>query len=157
MIQIINGNLLDATEQYIAHQTNCFSKTAGGIAQAIFQKYPYSNTYATRTQPNIPNTIDILGNGIDQRLIINMYAQVYPGAPKYPLSTKDGIEAREKYFYQCLLRISKIPNLQSIAFPFGIGCGLVGGNWENYLGKLTLFENYIEKKNVKVVLYKLDQ
>jgi O-acetyl-ADP-ribose deacetylase (regulator of RNase III) len=156
MLEIIDGNLLTAKEKFIAHQCNCLSKTAGGIAQAIFDKYPYANTYATRTEPNIPNTIEILGNGKDERFVINMYSQYYPGAPKYPLSLKDGTRAREKFFYQCLLRISKISNLESIAFPYLIGCGLGGGIWEVYLGNLTFFANHLEKQNIKVVLYRKD-
>jgi len=157
MIEIITGDLLEATEQYIAHQTNTISNGgAGGIARVIFDKYPYADCYLSRAKQDQAGTIDIRGNGSDQRLIINMHAQIYPGSPRYPDSNLDGTLAREKYFHQCLLRIAKIPDLESIAFPWKIGCGLGGGIWAHYLGTLTNFAHYVEKMGVKVVIYRRD-
>jgi len=154
MIEIITGDLLLAKEQYICHQTNCISKGAAGIAQAIFDKYPYSDVYSNRMEPDVPGTIKIVGNGQDQRYIVNIFAQYYPGSPQYPLSNKDGTRVREKYFYQCLLRIAKLSDLKSVAFPWKIGCGIGGGNWEVYLGNLTNFANFVEKKGVRVCVYR---
>jgi O-acetyl-ADP-ribose deacetylase (regulator of RNase III) len=153
MIEIIEGDLLDAKEKYIAHACNCVTQRSAGTAKAIFDKFPYANTYANRTEPNIPATIQVMGNGQDQRHIINMYSMYYPGKPKYPYSTKDGFEVRQQYFYKCLLRIAKIKNLESIAFPWRVCCGLAGGVWPHYLGNLTNFANHLEKQNVKVVIY----
>jgi hypothetical protein len=52
-----------------------------------------------------------------------------------------------------LLRIAKIPNLTSIAFPWMVGCGLAGGDWKNYLGELNNFTQFVGSKGVKVSLY----
>ena len=158
MIEIITGDLLEAKEKYIAHQTNCISTGgAAGIARIIFDKWPYADCYIGRKEtstPSTPGTIDIRGNGIEQRRIINVHAQYYPGKCRFPLSSLDGLVAREKYFYKGLLQIAKIDDLESIAFPWRIGCGLGGGDWEHYIGKLTLFSNYLETKGVKVVIYR---
>jgi O-acetyl-ADP-ribose deacetylase (regulator of RNase III) len=153
MIEIKVGDFLDAKEKFIVHACNCVTQRSAGIAKAIFDKFPYANTYATRTEPNVPATIQIMGNGQDQRYIINMYSMYYPGKPKYPYSSLDGFEIRQKYFYQGLLRIAKISNLESIAFPWRVGCGAAGGSWPHYLGNLTNFANHLEKQNVKVVIY----
>lgn len=154
MIEIISGDLLKSDAKFIAHQTNCVSKSAAGIAAKIFQKYPYSNSYLTREKYSSPGTIDIFGNGNDQRYIINMYSQFYPGKPN--LSQIDNLEIRKKYFYNCLREISKIKNLESIGFNYNIGCGLAGGNWEEYFKLLSKFENYVKNKfNIKVLCYKL--
>ena len=84
-----------------------------------------------------------------------MFGQYYPGNPKYPESKIDGIKAREKYFHKCLMEIAKIDNLESLAFPFGIGCGAAGGNWEYYLGTLKNFTKYVEEKQgAKVYIYR---
>jgi O-acetyl-ADP-ribose deacetylase (regulator of RNase III) len=155
MIEIISGDILFAKEKYIAHQCNCVSKNAGGVAWAIFDKYPYSNVYANRIEPSKMGTIDIRGNDIDQRYIINMFAQYMPGTPIDSTSIFDSANIREKSFYHCLLRIVKIPDLHSIAFPYKIGCGLAGGNWTNYLGNLNNFSEH--KQNVRVVIYKRDE
>jgi hypothetical protein len=143
------------------------TQTSAGTAKAIFDKYPHANTYSARFKcsngdiANIdtPGTIHILGGrtpeGEDLRYVINMYAQYYPGRPKYPNSTKDGLKVREHFFHQCLLRVAKIPDLESIAFPWKIGCNLGGGNWEHYLGTLNNFAKYVkEKRDVRTVVYR---
>jgi O-acetyl-ADP-ribose deacetylase (regulator of RNase III) len=157
MIQIITGSLLNATEQYIAHQCNCVSQGAGGIAKVIFAKYPYSNTYANRIEPNKLGTIDVLGNGQDERLVINMYSQYYPGGC-WDDMPEDSYEIRQKAFHACLTKIAKLPDLKSIAFPFKIGCGIANGNWEWYLGTLNNFTAYVEKtQGTKVVIYQREE
>lgn len=155
MIEIIAGDLLLAKEKYIAHQCNCLTQTSAGTAKAIFDKYPYSDTYANREESDVMGTIKILGNGEDQRYVINMFSQYYPGRPKYPNSTKDGLKTREHFFHQCLLRIAQIPDLESIAFPWKIGCNLGGGDWQHYLGTLNNFAKYVkEKYDVRAVIYR---
>jgi hypothetical protein len=155
MIEIITGSLLDAKEKYIAHVTNAISITkAAGIARTIFDKYPYADCYADRTEQSKPGTIDIRGDGKDNRYIINMHAMVYPGRCRYPQSSLDGLAARQKYFYHCLLRVSKIVDLESVALPWRVGCSLAGGSWEHYLGQINLFANHVDKQGVKVRIYR---
>lgn len=158
MITIIDQNLLESPEQFIAHSCNCLTKNSAGTAKNIFNKYPYANTYVTRTQPSIPGNIDILGNGSSERWIINMYSQYYPGVPKYVNSQLDGVQIRKKYFYQCLLKISRISNLQSIAFPYKINCNLAGGDWNITFGQLKNFEKYVHNKfGTLIFLYCLNK
>ena len=157
MIEIVTGDLLDSKEKYIAHITNCVSTTsAKGIAKDIFDKFPYADCYSTRTEASKAGTIDVVGDGKDNRYIINMHAIVYPGKARYPLSSLDGLAARQKHFYHCLLRIAKLPYIESIALPWRVGCGLAGGDWEWYLGTITNFANYIEEtQKAKVVIYRM--
>lgn len=155
MIEIITGNFLEAPEKYIAHTTNCVSTSkAAGIAKSIFEKYPYADCYSLRKESSKPGTIDIMGNGNEHRFIVNMHAIVYPGKCKYPQSSLDGVFARQKYFYHCLLRLAQVSNLESVAFPWRVSCGLGGGNWEYHLGVLTSFANYVGEKGVKVKVYR---
>ena len=60
------------------------------------------------------------------------------------------------YFKQCLNRISYIDNLESIGFPYGMGCRLAGGNQTDYTEILEKFAEHVAKKNVKVLWYKYD-
>ena len=163
MIEVVTGDLLESKEKYIAHQCNCLTQNSAGAAKAIFDKYPHANTYERRvrgedgqtTNVDVPGTIAILGDGKEQRFVVNMYAQYYPGKPKYPKSSLDGSAVRLSYFYTCLLRVAKIPDLESIAFPWRIGCNLAGGNWDLYLGNLTNFAQYVgEKFGTKVMIYR---
>lgn len=151
--EIITGNLLNSDAKYIAHQANCLSSNAAHLAAAVFSKFPYADIYSERTIPDKPGEIKICGNGKDQRYIINLFGQYYPGRPKYPDSSKDGHKAREKYFKSCLEKISQVENLESIAFPFGIGCGAAGGNWENYKDMIDNFADQLP--DVRILIIKL--
>jgi hypothetical protein len=155
MINIVTGSIFDAKEKYLCHQCNCITKKAAHLSKDVFEKYPYADIYTGRVDPNKPGTIEVRGNGQDQRYVINLLGQYYPGIPKFPTSKLDGTLARENYFYQCLLRIAKLPQLESLAFPWKIGCGAAGGTWEHYLGKLTNFANYVETtQGAKVSIYR---
>jgi O-acetyl-ADP-ribose deacetylase (regulator of RNase III) len=156
MIEIIAGDLLDAKEQYIAHQCNCVSQGASGVAAAIFNKFPYADCYSNRTQPDKAGIIKIFGNGQDQRYVINMFAQVLPGKYRHTqfCAKRDSMIDRFDAFEMCLFHISQIEGLENVAFPFRIGCGLAGGNWEGtYLPMLTRFADEMKEKNVRVVIY----
>lgn len=155
MLEIVTGDLLDAKEKYILHQTNSISTgKAAGIARSIFDKYPYADCYLDRKETSKPGTIDIRGDGKNNRLIINLHGQVYPGGCRYPQSSLDGLAARRKYFYHGLLRVAQLHDLESIALPWRISCGLAGGDWEWTLGTIGNMALFLEKQNVKVRIYK---
>jgi O-acetyl-ADP-ribose deacetylase (regulator of RNase III) len=135
----IKGNLLNSKTTYIAHQCNCVSTLSSGLAQSIFCKYPYANTYTTK---RTPGTISV------HRNVINMYAQIYPGKSKYPNDTPD---LRIQYFKSCLNEISKLKG-ESIAFPYNIGCGLAGGDWQKY--KQLIYE-FSKNTTLKVYIVHL--
>lgn len=156
MLEIVSGNLIEAKEKYLCHQTNCVTNRSAHLAKTVFKAFPYADIYTLRKSPDSPGTIIVSGDGDTQRYVINLLGQYYPGSPRYPDSTLDGYKAREKYLRLGLFAVSKIPNLESIAFPFKMGCGAAGGNWESYLTILTNFANYVEKtQSAKVVVYKL--
>lgn len=154
----IDDDLLNSKEKYIAHICNCISYNSAGVAKAIFDRFSYSDTYSSRKINNFKDkvgSISIHGNGKDQRYIINMYAQYYPGKSKYINSKLDSIKLRLEYFHQCLISISEIENLESIAFPYFVGCGLAGGDWKMYSNLLDRFAKYIkEKHNANTFLYR---
>lgn len=149
MLKIIQGDLLDSTEQYIAHQCNCISKSSLGLAKALFRKYPYANSYLSRTEKSKLGSIDVFGNGSDKRYIINMYSQFEPGPSKYSYGPDSNI-SRQEAFLDCLDKIAEL-NINSIAFPNFIGCGLAGGDWKWYESTLNNFASNLP--NINVVLY----
>ena len=82
-----------------------------------------------------------------------MYSQYYPALAKY---SDDTTEKRIEWFKQCLNAISEINNIKNktIAFPFNIGCGAAGGDWEIYY---NLIEEFANKGEIHVTLYKFDK
>lgn len=160
MITIINGNILEAKEKYIGHQSNSVSNYAAGLAYSIFQKFPYANVYSHRPYPyvakgdDLPGHIIIRGNGKSKRFIVSLGGQYFPGAPNEK-SLLDSSIVREGYFWQCLKQIAKIEELESIALPVGIGCGLAKGNWNHYMKMIENFDKIVNTlQKVEVVLYK---
>jgi len=154
-VEIVAGDLLEATEQYICHQCNCLTVHSAGIAHSIFASFPYANIYLERKTKNAKHHLDeihIRGNGKDQRYVINMMAQYYPGRTKYPNSRKDGVERRHKAFRECLKKIAQIPNIESVAFPWRIGCNLGGGDWYIYENMIRDFAK--ENSHIQVRIYR---
>ncbi len=155
MITTIQQDITKSKAKYIAHQCNCLTTGSSGVAAVIFSAFPYADVYQTRTQTSWkdmrdqPGTIQIMGNGKDQRFVINMFAQLFPGRSKYAESELDGVAARQNYFKKCLDLISEIKDLESIAFPYKIGCSLAGGDWNSYYQMLVDFSEKI-KGNVEI-------
>ena len=141
-IQYIRGDLMDYIDKnyYIAHQCNCITNSASGLAKIIFDKIPEANIYND-------GTIREPGKVIIRKNIINMLAQYNAGGPnKYNTAIQ-----REMLFKNCLKEIIKIfPQGCNIAFPAYIGCGLAGGNWKNYNQMLINFSQ--ENKNFNILI-----
>ena len=157
MLRIIKGDIFDAKEKYLVHQCNCQSKKSSGIAREVFTKYPYSNIYENRNIPDKVGSICIKGNGIDRRYVINLFGQNYPGKPSFSPFSLDSFNSREEHFKKGLFEISKLNYLESICFPWKIGCGAAGGNWETYLEILINFADYVNKlQQVDIIIYKKD-
>lgn len=147
---IVKGDLLESNCKYIAHSCNCITRNAAGLAKKIFLKYPYSDCYSNRfTYKSVRGSIDIRGDGLKLRYVINMFVQWFPGGHRIG----DTKECRLRYFEECLNKISKIKDIESIGFPYGIGCGLGQGKWADYYSKIEDFANKIDGKTL---IYKLN-
>lgn len=130
MIKVIDGNLLDAKTDIIAHQTNCLGIMGGGVALAIRQKYP--NVYETYRnfcgQAVAP--VAILGqcemvatkSGTAPFFVANLFGQCETGkgATNYR-----ALECAMLELYKFMVR----NDLRTVAMPYMIGCGLAGGDW----------------------------
>lgn len=155
-LRIVRGNLLKAEEQYIAHQTNCVTNRSAHLSKSVFDRFPHADIYTNRKKHSKPGTIVVRGDGEDERFVINMLGQTYPGKPRY-VDGRDGYLARERFFCLCLQKIAEIPDLKSVAFPYGIGCGAAGGDWPTYRSLLRAFTGYMtEIKDAEVVIYRLE-
>lgn len=172
IVEIKTGDLLNADESYIAHQTCCVSNKSKGLSKLVFKKFPFANVYIDRyktLKADEIGTISIMKKreGGD-KTIINMFAQFYPGNTKNLYrwkkayinrfgeveikSKNDGdlnetIESRLNAFGACVEEIDDC-EFDRVAIPCGIGCGLAGGNWDDYL-------KILEKAKTKFVIYKL--
>lgn len=172
MIKVVQGgDLLQATEQYIAHQSNCISTKSHGLSKKIALAFPHADAYSFRKsisgrnlaiesdRPD-PGTIQVYGDGsADRRHVISMFAQYAMGKPfTYSNSSRqwndDDYAHRAEWFKSCLKRIGDL-RASSVAFPYYIGCDLAGGDWSVYLQALSDFA--AQHPETSVVLYKLNE
>lgn len=164
IIDIINGDLLDATESYIAQQTNCNTVTAHGLSKSIAQRWKHGDVYSQRSrkgqrnaaaEPDEPGSVVITepGPGSSGPIILHMMAQWTPGKAGaynryYPKTYQDTARNREGWFLECLnILDDEVPKGQVVAMPYCIGCGLAGGKWETY-------KNMLESCITKIRLYR---
>lgn len=131
------GDILDGPEHFLVHQCNCQTKSSRGLAKQVFTRYPAAaNTYQRQ---RTPGTIDVIEGVANDRHVVNLYAQDSPGG-----RTRRS-EPRERWFDECLVALQehiqqlKRPLPVTVAFPYAIGCGLAGGDWDVYRNKIEQF------------------
>lgn len=135
MSVIVKEEDIIATDiQCIVHQCNCVTTYGKGLYADIAIAFPWADIYKSRPAFRVgsmhtqPGTIAISGNGISERFVIGLMAQKHPGKP----SEGDTIEQRQAWFKLCLELIPRFEDIDEVAFPHGIGCGLAGGDWKVY-------------------------
>lgn len=150
MLKIVTGDLFEATEGYLCHQCNCVTNRAAHLAKAVFDRFPYADVYTGRKIHDNPGTVRLCGEG-DQRRVVALFGQYYPGFSRFPNSKKDGYEARFYYFQECLEQLEELKG--SFAFPWRIGCGAAGGDWVRYLREI---KSFAERIDGDVTVYRLE-
>jgi O-acetyl-ADP-ribose deacetylase (regulator of RNase III) len=144
MVQYQTGNLLDAPVDYICHQVNCQGRMGSGIAKQIRERWPvvyqqYQAAFDEREKEIIElcgsweQQIDVSETLLgylqqipvnDKQTVINMFAQQYYGYDGKRYTSYDA-------FWACLGGIrDSVPKGSKIGFPYRIGCGLGGANWD---------------------------
>lgn len=135
--QIIKGDLLNSTADYICHCVNCQGAFGAGIAGQIRRKYPnvydvyinYIEEIRDRetdsfTSSDLINQYQIVPIN-DQQSIVNMFCQLYYGRSKKRYVSYDAVEiAFREFFNEIIAKNKKV----TVAVPLGFGSGLAGGN-----------------------------
>lgn len=151
MIKIVNGNLLDAKEDIIGHQTNASGGFGSGIAGQIKVKYPvvyrdfiYWYTMFESDQLLGKCQIVKLPNE-SSKYVANLYGQLNYGSNKGVVYTNyDALKSALTF-----LKEYAVLNELSVALPVFLGCGLANGSWDTVYKMIEeIFEDY------DVVLYK---
>lgn len=150
MVKVIeNSNLLDIESGIICHQVNCIGVMGGGIALQIRKKWPEVYEKYVAYCRGWPKPESLLGDVQDvvldnDRVVANCFGQVYPG---------NGCMTSYDAWDGILLRLVDEENFFGLPlhFPWMIGCGLAGGDWNVMYNKLNDFftahaaEVYIHK------------
>jgi len=142
----VNGDLLKAPFQFIAHQVNCRGVMGAGIALQIKNKYPeVYDTY--KVFCNINTVKPPLGKSLcvwtkDNHCIINVFGQLGYGRAQQQTdydALYSGFATAAEEIRNTFLDGNPCYQIP-IAIPYGIGCGLAGGDWEKVEEILKLVE-----------------
>lgn len=151
MIKVNYGNLLESGANIICQQVNYRKVMGAGLALQIRKKYPgifkeYCDIIDSISYEDIRDGgVVHFYNAPDRKIIANIFGQNYYG--KSPQT--DYVSLRNG-----LTTVSQIARLHgySVGIPFGIGCGLAGGDWRLVYG---IIKQVFDSADDDVTLYKL--
>lgn len=121
-MNIINGDLLAIKKGIICHQVNCKYVMGAGLAAQIRKAYPeHYSDYMSRYAH--------LGGLCITQIYSDFYVVGIYGQDSYG---RNGLYTDYAALEKGLLAAAKFAaeKGQPIYLPFGIGCGLAGGNWQ---------------------------
>ncbi|EOO11300.1 macro domain-containing protein [Bacillus cereus] len=151
MIGIVEGNLLEATEQVIVQQVNCQGVMGSGLAKQIRAKHPeVYRMYQAQCHGKRPQ--DLLGSihavylrdenskpEDKYEYVVNIFGQLNYGRENVLYTN---YEALRKGL--AVLRDDASALGISIAIPYNLGCGLANGDWDNVVYPMIqdIFKDY---------------
>lgn len=151
-MEIINGDILNVKEGIIVHQVNCIGVMGAGLASQIKHNYKqhyddYINKYNL-----VVNKNDLLGKTVTSRIneklyIVGIFAQLDVGTDKRYTdygALEKGLDTLA-WLRNKILEIDQHTKL-NVYIPYGIGCGLGGGDW-------SVVEQILEKWKQKTMKY----
>lgn len=148
MIKLINGDLLEATENIIVHQVNCQGKFGSGIALQIRNKFPSAyNDYMNFCSRNKP--LELLGktyisNVGKDKYIAHIFGQLNYGYEGKRYTSYDALYEGLKYVKEHAQRVN-----YSVAIPYKLGSDRGGADWDIVYKMIEkVFDDY------EVTLYK---
>lgn len=172
-MNIIQDNILNTDCEYIIQQCNCLTVRSHGLSKTLEDHFPHAKLYEKRRAIGnrnlaVPEDRSTPGSGIileGNPKIVCLFGQWRPGKvntsyfhsyPEYSIPETE--EQRKIWFKQALfgfgnqLRDNQA-NKVKIAVPYNIGCGLAGGDWDDYSRMILEFQQEYEKET-DVYVYK---
>lgn len=144
-----NGDILEATENIICHQVNEDAIMGGGLALQIANRYPeVKKRYKTFCHHFYCDIEKLLGLSViipisQNQKIANCFTQ-----DKFVTN----LMAIRICFSRILRDIQKTG--ETIAIPFGYGCGIAKGNWKEVE---KIFEELSQRYETDIVVYHYGQ
>lgn len=144
-MKVIIGNILDVPTGLIVHQVNCLGYMGRGLAKDIKEKWRWVyDTYKRLCLLNQGLEDTLLGRvqGVRVKddpllMVVNLFSQKTIG--------RGGVFTNYTAMEDGLARLAEIlkgrTDLQNlpVCFPYGIGCGLGGGDWSQVRPMLERF------------------
>jgi O-acetyl-ADP-ribose deacetylase (regulator of RNase III) len=146
----MNGNIFDSNADIICHQVNCCGLMGSGIAKQVRSLYPSTFKIYKEMCDHAPNKSNLLGIALIDRVspsleIAHLFGQIVPSTV--------GIQTNYSALKKSLFALARERKGKKIAIPYGMGCGLAGGDW-GIVSKII--ENAFEYYNGEVEIWKLE-
>ncbi|GMK41280.1 hypothetical protein PCCS19_43360 [Paenibacillus sp. CCS19] len=126
-VTIVNGDLLNATEDIIGHQVNCQGVMGSGVARALRDRYV--NLYPSYKRfCNQYESHELLGKcqlvQTGSKFTANLFGQLNYGRQNVLYTNYEALKQS-----LTVLKEEAKKSGHSIALPYNIGCGLANGDW----------------------------
>ncbi len=146
-MQIINKDILTVKSGIICSQVNCKGVMGKGIAKSIRDKWPivyedYMEFYNFFEKDNLLGRVRFSVVNKNDLIVASMFSQFDYGREKRLYTDYKAFDSSLKYIKNS--RIFRNHDLQ-IYFPYGIGAGLGGGDW-NIIEKMI--DKYFPNANI---------
>lgn len=131
MIKVVEGDLVNSKYDIFCHQVNCRGAMGSGIAKQIRDKYPevYDryrkaiDSFRSFGEKPLGHVVAVPTH--DNRFCVNLFAQDGYGRDKQYTD----YNAFNKCLEELAMELGTADPNYVVAFPYGIGCGLAGGDW----------------------------
>ena len=134
---IVKRDILSVTNGVIVHQVNCQSRIGAGVSGAIIKRYPIvESAYHSKFQNASPSSVFGTWQPVqvsESLIVVNAFAQFFYGNAA---KTKRVYTDEDKLVKILTDVCNKYSEYEEIWIPYGIGCGLAGGNWENIVFRI---------------------
>ena len=156
MVKEIKGNLLEQNKGILCHQTNYEGVMGGGIALAIWNKLLTDQNRKNYTDFCRKHGKTALGYAqflfLKEDLIVaNCYSQ-----NGFDESDADGNITNYGAMRKCFVNVLDFAlehKLPLIFIPYGMGCGIAGGNWDKVR---SIIEDVFSESDVTATIVQLE-
>ena len=160
-VKIVNGNILNATEDIICQQVNCQGTMGSGLARQLRARYPkmfvqYKSWCNFASTPEaLLGTVHFYYHTLEDsdypvKIVANIFGQLtYGREPNVIYTDYDALGSG-------LVKVSQVARAtkKTTAIPYGLGCGLAKGDWNRVLPMIESRETFINKF---VTIYRLEK
>lgn len=136
-MRILYESILGVTEGFILHQVNCRGKAGAGLALKLARQWP--DRFVVYRDYCRSHGVNALGDCIvagANPAIVHLFGQV-----DYGSGLQTDYKALEKAISQFVQRKELSFRMRDwpVAVPYGLGCGLAGGDWLTVEGILQAY------------------
>lgn len=153
MVELIEqSNLLDIKSGIICHQVNCIGVMGAGLALQVKNKWPIvykkykedCKQFMTHPEMMLGHVLDVM---VEPTLVVaNCYGQVFPSSV--------GKQTDYDSWNTMFAKLQDLGNYFSLDlhFPYMMGCGLAGGDWNIMSEKI---ERLFGKSQTRAFIHRL--